>query len=70
MCLELQTFLLELCHERKFNVLHLSSMVLIYLEAGELSPPVISPGNFPPRLSPPVYFTCREGLVGLVLGLV
>lgn len=42
MCLELQTFLLELRHERKFNVLHLSSMVLIYLEAGELPP-----GDFP-----------------------
>ena len=52
-------------------------------EAGEL-PPVISPGNFPsgnfPRSFPPVnllpgdllpvHVTCREGLVGLVLGLV
>ena len=34
------------------------------LEAGEL-PPVISPGDLPL-----VYVMCREGLVGLVLGLV
>jgi len=35
--------------------------------------PVISPGAFPQVISPgnlpPVHVTCREGLVGLVLGL-